>query len=201
MFDDERRSARTPRTPPHHLGKGPQSINTTDTRNRSGSWRLRRCVRLRRGDPGAAEHRALGGCATEPVAHIAFDAAAVAAYVGAIDGPVVPLGIPTAARSSPRPPRTWTMSPAWFIWPRSAWTLVRAAPACNSRSRRRCWPAPPTRPATRRSEHQGPDLYINKERFRETFCADAPADTAEVMYATQRPLSLAALTENATAAG
>ena len=47
----------------------------------------------------------------------------------------------------------------------------------------------------------GPDLYISKERFRETFCADVPADVADVMFATQRPLSLAALTENATAAG
>jgi pimeloyl-ACP methyl ester carboxylesterase len=48
---------------------------------------------------------------------------------------------------------------------------------------------------------QGPDLYIGKEQFRETFCADVPIDVADVMYATQRPLSLAALTENATAAG
>ena len=36
---------------------------------------------------------------------------------------------------------------------------------------------------------QGPDLYIGKERFRETFCADVPVDVAEVMFATQRPLS------------
>jgi pimeloyl-ACP methyl ester carboxylesterase len=48
---------------------------------------------------------------------------------------------------------------------------------------------------------QGPDLYIAREQFRETFCADVPADLADVMFATQRPLSLAALTENATAAG
>jgi pimeloyl-ACP methyl ester carboxylesterase len=48
---------------------------------------------------------------------------------------------------------------------------------------------------------QGPDLYITKERFRETFCTDVPVDVADVMLATQRPLSLAALTENATAAG
>jgi pimeloyl-ACP methyl ester carboxylesterase len=47
----------------------------------------------------------------------------------------------------------------------------------------------------------GPDLYIGKEQFRETFCADVPVDVADVMYATQRPLSAAALTENATAAG
>jgi pimeloyl-ACP methyl ester carboxylesterase len=48
---------------------------------------------------------------------------------------------------------------------------------------------------------QGPDLYISRERFRETFCADVPGDVADVMFATQRPLSLAALTEKATAAG
>jgi pimeloyl-ACP methyl ester carboxylesterase len=48
---------------------------------------------------------------------------------------------------------------------------------------------------------QGPDLYISKEQFRETFCADVPVDVAEVMFTTQRPLSLATLTDNATAAG
>jgi pimeloyl-ACP methyl ester carboxylesterase len=47
----------------------------------------------------------------------------------------------------------------------------------------------------------GPDLYIVREQFRETFCADVPVDVADVMFATQRPLSLAALTEAATAAG
>jgi pimeloyl-ACP methyl ester carboxylesterase len=47
----------------------------------------------------------------------------------------------------------------------------------------------------------GPDLYIGKDKFRETFCADVPADQADVMFATQRPLAAAALTEQATAAG
>jgi len=47
----------------------------------------------------------------------------------------------------------------------------------------------------------GPDLYIAEPQFRETFCADAPVDVAAAMFATQRPLTLAALTENATAAG
>jgi pimeloyl-ACP methyl ester carboxylesterase len=47
----------------------------------------------------------------------------------------------------------------------------------------------------------GPDLLINAEHFRETFCADVPADLAQVMCATQRPLAAAAFTENATAAG
>ena len=47
----------------------------------------------------------------------------------------------------------------------------------------------------------GPDLYVQKEQFRETFCADVPVDMADVMFATQRPLAAAALNENATAAG
>jgi pimeloyl-ACP methyl ester carboxylesterase len=47
----------------------------------------------------------------------------------------------------------------------------------------------------------GPDLYVKKEQFRETFCADVPVDMADVMFATQRPLAFAALSENATAAG
>jgi pimeloyl-ACP methyl ester carboxylesterase len=47
----------------------------------------------------------------------------------------------------------------------------------------------------------GPDLLIGRERFRETFCADVPADLAAVLYATQRPLAAAAFGESATAAG
>lgn len=47
----------------------------------------------------------------------------------------------------------------------------------------------------------GPDLYISESGFHETFCADSPADLAQVMYATQRPLAAAALSENATGAG
>ncbi|HET6986264.1 MAG TPA: alpha/beta hydrolase, partial [Kribbella sp.] len=47
----------------------------------------------------------------------------------------------------------------------------------------------------------GPDLYITAPQFRETFCADVPVDVAAAMSVTQRPVTLAALTENATAAG
>jgi pimeloyl-ACP methyl ester carboxylesterase len=47
----------------------------------------------------------------------------------------------------------------------------------------------------------GPDLYITEAQFRETFCADAPVDVAAAMFSTQRPLTLAALTENSTATG
>jgi hypothetical protein len=47
----------------------------------------------------------------------------------------------------------------------------------------------------------GPDLYVKKDQFRETFCADVPVDKSDVMFATRRPLAVAALNENATAAG
>jgi pimeloyl-ACP methyl ester carboxylesterase len=47
----------------------------------------------------------------------------------------------------------------------------------------------------------GPELYIQRDRFHEPFCADAPADVAEVMAVTQRPVAGAVLQEQATAAG
>ena len=47
----------------------------------------------------------------------------------------------------------------------------------------------------------GPDLYVKKDQFRETFCADVPVDMADVMFATQRPLAVAALNENAHCGG
>jgi pimeloyl-ACP methyl ester carboxylesterase len=47
----------------------------------------------------------------------------------------------------------------------------------------------------------GPELYVQSDRFHETVCADAPAEVAEVMAVTQRPLAAAALQEQATAAG
>jgi pimeloyl-ACP methyl ester carboxylesterase len=47
----------------------------------------------------------------------------------------------------------------------------------------------------------GPELYIQRDKFHETFCADAPSDVADVMAVTQRPVAGAALQELATAAG
>jgi pimeloyl-ACP methyl ester carboxylesterase len=46
----------------------------------------------------------------------------------------------------------------------------------------------------------GPDVYVAKD-FHETFCADLDEKTSAVMGATQRYLSAAAYTEAATAAG
>jgi pimeloyl-ACP methyl ester carboxylesterase len=47
----------------------------------------------------------------------------------------------------------------------------------------------------------GPDFYVAKDPFREVFSADSSEKDSAIMYATQRPLSGAAYTEPATAAG
>ncbi|MGI3786184.1 MAG: alpha/beta hydrolase [Janthinobacterium lividum] len=47
----------------------------------------------------------------------------------------------------------------------------------------------------------GPDLYIDTKTFRETFCADVPADVAAVLAVSQRPVAAATLNEQCTAAG
>jgi len=47
----------------------------------------------------------------------------------------------------------------------------------------------------------GPDLFIPVSPFQEAFCADLPAEVAATMAVSQRPVSAAAFTENATVAG
>jgi pimeloyl-ACP methyl ester carboxylesterase len=137
-----------------------------------------------------------------PLRSLAFDAAAIAAHVGAIDGPVVLVGhsyggaVITQASAG-------LDNVAGLVY-LAAFSLD-VGESCASVQQ----PFPPSLLASTSyptafdapGAPRGPDLYINRERFRETFCADVPVDTAEAMFATQRPLSLAALTENATAAG
>jgi pimeloyl-ACP methyl ester carboxylesterase len=137
-----------------------------------------------------------------PLRGLAFDAATIAAHVGAIDGPVVLVGhsyggaVITQASAE-------LDNVAGLVY--LAAFGLDVGESCASVQQ----PFPPSLLASTSyatafdapGAQRGPDLYINRERFRETFCADAPIDTAEVMFATQRPLSLAALTENATAAG
>jgi len=47
----------------------------------------------------------------------------------------------------------------------------------------------------------GPDFYVAKDPFREVFSGDSSEKDSAILYATQRPLSGAAYTEVATAAG
>src|SRR5271167_1743682 len=137
-----------------------------------------------------------------PLRSLAFDAAAIAALVAAIDGPVVLVGHSYGGAVITQVSADLE-NVAGLVY--LAAFGLDAGESCASVQQ----PFPPSLLASTSypttfdaaGAPQGPDLYINRERFRETFCADAPVDTAEVMFVTQRALSLAALTENATAAG
>jgi pimeloyl-ACP methyl ester carboxylesterase len=137
-----------------------------------------------------------------PLRSLAFDAAAIAAHVAAIDRPVVLVGhsyggaVITQASAELDNVVGLVYLAAFGLDIGESCASVQQPfppPLLASTSYPTAFDAP--------GAPQGPDLFINRERFRETFCADAPVDIAEVMFATQRPLSLAALTENATAAG
>jgi pimeloyl-ACP methyl ester carboxylesterase len=137
-----------------------------------------------------------------PLRSLAFDAAAISAFVSAIDAPVVLVGhsyggaVITQASAGLDNVAALVYLAAFGLDEGESCAGVQQPfppPLLSSTSYPTTYDAP--------GAPQGPDLYIAKERFRETFCADVPVDVAEVMFATQRPLSLAALTENATAAG
>src|SRR5271169_7067114 len=137
-----------------------------------------------------------------PLRSLAFDAATIADYVTAIEGPVLLVGhsyggaVITQASAALGHVTGLVYLAAFGLDVGESCASVQQpfAPSLLSST------SYPTAYDAAGAPH-GPDLYIGRERFRETFCADAPIDTAEVMFATQRPLSLAALTENATAAG
>jgi pimeloyl-ACP methyl ester carboxylesterase len=137
-----------------------------------------------------------------PLRGVAFDADTVGAAVGAIDGPVVLVGhsyggaVITQASAGLENVTALVYLAAFGL---------EVGESCASAQQ----PFPPPLLATNNAPTpypavgaaQGPDLYVTKEHFREVFCADVPVDVADVMFATQRPLALAALTENATQAG
>jgi pimeloyl-ACP methyl ester carboxylesterase len=136
-----------------------------------------------------------------PLRSLVFDASALSAVVKAIDGPVLLVGhsyggaVITQAGAD--------LDNVVGLVYLAAFGLD-AGESCASVQ----GPYPPSMlastsyptPYDAAGAPSGPDLYIRKDQFRETFCADVPVDVAEVMYATQRPLSLAALTEQATQA-
>jgi len=137
-----------------------------------------------------------------PLRSLASDAATVSAVVKAIDGPVVLVGhsyggavITQASAGLDNVTGLVYLAAFGLDVGESCASAQEPFPPSMLASTSR--PTPYDAPGAA----QGPDLYIAKEGFRETFCADVPVDMADVMFATQRPLALAALTENATAAG
>ena len=136
-----------------------------------------------------------------PLRSMAFDAASLSAAVKAIEGPVLLVGhsyggaVITQAGADLDNVVGLVYLAAFGIDVGESCASVQGPyppPMLASTS----YPTPYDAPGA----PSGPDLYIGKDQFRETFCADVPVDVAEVMYATQRPLSLAALTEKATQA-
>src|SRR6201987_1594405 len=137
-----------------------------------------------------------------PLRSLACDAAALAATVSAIDGPVVLVGhsyggaVITQASAGLDSVTALVYLAAFGLDEGESCASVQhpfSPPLLASTSYPTGYDAP--------GAPQGPDLYIAKERFRETFCADVPVDIVEVIFAPQRPLSLAALTETASPAG
>jgi pimeloyl-ACP methyl ester carboxylesterase len=137
-----------------------------------------------------------------PLRSLASDAGTIAAVVRAIDGPVVLVGhsyggaVITQASAELDNVTGLVYLAAFGLDVGESCASVQG-PFPPSLLATTSYPTSYDAPGAPR----GPDLYIGEEHFRETFCADVPVDVAEVMFATQRPLSLAALTENATAAG
>ena len=136
-----------------------------------------------------------------PLRSVAFDASALSAVVKAIEGPVLLVGhsyggaVITQAGADLDNVAGLVYVAAFGIDVGESCASVQG-PYPPSMLASTSYPTP----YDAAGAPSGPDLYIRKDQFRETFCADVPVDVAEVMYATQRPLSLEALTENATKA-
>ncbi len=134
-----------------------------------------------------------------PLRGLTSDAAAVTAYVAAVDGPVVLVGhsyggaVITRA-SADLPNVSGLVYLAGFGLDEGESSISVQEPfgptLLNSSARPTPYDAP--------GAAGGPDLYIDRDLFRQTFCADVPVDQADVLYATQRPVAAAALGEPLT---
>jgi pimeloyl-ACP methyl ester carboxylesterase len=137
-----------------------------------------------------------------PLRSLAGDAAAVRAVVTAIDGPVLLVGhsyggaVITQASAGLDNVTGLVYLAAFSLDVGESCASVQA-PFPASLLAATVEPTPYDAPGAA----GGPDLYIKRDRFRETFCADVPIGLAQIMGAAQRPLAAAAFSENATAAG
>ena len=137
-----------------------------------------------------------------PLRGLASDADAIVRYTTTIDGPIVLVGHSYGgAVISQAAPAVKNATGLVFL---SAFALDEGESCASVQE-----PFPPALLATTNVASPydapgaagGPDLFIKIADFRETFCADLPEELAAPMAVSQRPLSAAALTENATVAG
>ena len=137
-----------------------------------------------------------------PLRSLAFDADAIARYTTTIDGPIILVGHSYGgAVISQAAPVVNDVAALVYL----AGFAPDQGESCASVQE----PFPPSLLATTNVASPydapgapgGPDLFIKIPEFQQTFCADLPAEVAAPMAVSQRPLSAAALTEKATAAG
>ena len=137
-----------------------------------------------------------------PLRSLAFDADAIARYTTTIDGPIVLVGHSYGgAVISQAAPAVSSVIALVFL---SAFALDQGESCASVQE-----PFPPSLLASTSVPTSydapgapgGPDLFIKIPDFHQTFCADLPAEVAAPMAVSQRPLSAAALTEQATVAG
>jgi pimeloyl-ACP methyl ester carboxylesterase len=137
-----------------------------------------------------------------PLRGLAFDADAITRYTTSIEGPIVLVGHSYGgAVISQAAPAVHDVRGLVYL---SAFALDEGE-SCASL----LGPFPPsllgstsvTSSYDAPGAAGGPDLFIRIADFRETFCADLPEEVAAPMAVSQRPLSAAAFTEKATAAG
>ena len=137
-----------------------------------------------------------------PLRSLAFDADAIARYATTIEGPIVFVGHSYGgAVISQAAPVVSDVIALVFL---SAFAPDKGESCASVQE-----PFPPSllastgvpSPYDAPGAPGGPDLFIKISEFRQTFCADLPAEVAATMAVSQRPLSAAALTEKATIAG
>ena len=137
-----------------------------------------------------------------PLRSLSFDADAVARYTNSIDGPVILTGHSYGgAVISQAAPSIKNVVGLVYL---SAFALDEGESAASIQE-----PYPPSlvgknvepTPYDAPGAPGGPDLFIPIGLFHDAFCADLPAEVAATMAVSQRPVSAAAFTENATVAG
>jgi pimeloyl-ACP methyl ester carboxylesterase len=137
-----------------------------------------------------------------PMRSLASDAASVRAFVAAVEGPVVLVGhsyggaVITQASAGLSNVRALVYLAGFGLDEGESIGDVQqpfAPSLLSSNARPTSYEAP--------GAAGGPDLFIDTKTFRETFCADVPADLAAVMAVSQRPVAAATLAERCTAAG
>ena len=143
------------------------------------------------------QHRGLDVLAPpNPLRGLGSDADAVGAFVAAIEGPVLLVGhsyggavITRAATELPGVVGLVYVAAFGLDEGETVLSVQEPFPPTMlaQSARPSAYPAP--------GAAGGPDLFIDHDLFRETFCADLPADQAEVLFATQRPVAAATLGE------